>query len=80
MKNKEFNDYYTVVLAAAYINVEMLELAGRTPSDAVVARSGAIAGFNKNAFLEDVKAFTKVIVDRREAVTKFDSINVEAKY
>ena len=80
MKNKDLENYYTTVLAAAYINVEMLELAGRTPSDAVVARSGAIAGFNKDAFLEDVKAFTKVIVDRREAVTKFDSINVEAKY
>ena len=77
MKNKELDDYYPTVLAAAYVNIEMLELAGRTPSDAVVARSGAIAGFNKDAFLEDVKAFTKVIVDRREAVTKFDSINVE---
>lgn len=54
----------------------MLELVGRTPSDAVVARSGAMTGFNKNA-LEDVKAFTKVIVDRRASATKFDSINIE---
>ena len=56
----------------------MLELVGRTPSDAVVARSGAMAGFNKIAFLQDVKAFTKVIVDRREAATKFDSLNIES--
>lgn len=77
MKNKDLENYYTTVLAAAYINVEMLELAGRAPSDAVVARSGAMAGFNKNAFLEDVKAFTKVIVDRRDAVTKFDTLNIE---
>ena len=77
MKNKEFDDYYTTVLAAAFMNVEVIELAGRTPSDAVVARRGAMAGFNKNAFLEDVKAFTKVIVDRRDAVTKFDTINIE---
>ena len=75
MKNKEFNDYYIVVLAAAYINVEMLELAGRTPSDAVVARSGAIAGFNKNAFLEDVKAVTNIISARRNADIKFDTPN-----
>ena len=77
MKNKDLENYYTTVLAAAYINVEMLELAGRTPSDAVVARSGAMAGFNKNAFLEDIRAFTKVIVDRRASPTKFDTINIE---
>ena len=77
MKNKDLENYYTTVLAAAYINVEMLELAGRTPSDAVVARSGAMAGFNKIAFLQDVKAFTKVIIDRRASATKFDSINIE---
>ena len=77
MKNKDLENYYTTVLAAAYINVEMLELAGRTPSDAVVARSGAMAGFNKIAFLDDVKAFTKVIIDRRASATKFDSINIE---
>ena len=77
MKNKDLENYYTTVLAAAFMNVEVIELAGRTPSDAVVARRGAMAGFNKNAFLEDVKAFTKVIVDRRDAVTKFDTINIE---
>ena len=77
MKNKDLENYYTTVLAAAYINVEMLELVGRTPSDAVVARSGANVGFNKIAFLDDVKAFTKVIIDRRASATKFDSINIE---
>ena len=55
MKNKEFDDYYTTVLAAAFMNVEMLELVGRTPSDDVIARSGAMAGFNKNAFLHSIR-------------------------
>ena len=80
MKNKDLENYYTTVLAAAYINVEMLELTGQPVNDDIVARGGAKLGFNRTAFLQDVKAFTKVIVDRREAVTKFDSINVEAKY
>ena len=80
MKNKEFDDYYATVLAAAFMNVEFIELTGQPVNDNIVANSGAKSGFNKIAFLQDVKAFTKVIVDRREAVTKFDSINVEAKY
>lgn len=77
MKNKDLENYYTTVLGVAHINAELQELTGRTPSDAVVAQSGAMAGFNKIAFLDDVKAFTKVIVDRRASATKFDSINVE---
>ena len=77
MKNKDLENYYTTVLAAAFMNVEFIELTGQPVNDNIVANSGAKSGFNKIAFLQDVKAFTKVIVDRREAVTKFDSINVE---
>ena len=80
MKNKEFDDYYTTVLAAAFMNVEFIELTGQPVNDNIVARSGAISGFNKIAFLEDVKAFTKVIVDRRASDIKFDTLNVDAKY
>ena len=80
MKNKDLENYYTTVLAAAYVNIEFIELTGMPANDNVVAKSGAIAGFNKIAFLEDVKAFTKVIVDRRASAIKFDTINVEAKY
>ena len=80
MKNKELDDYYPTVLAAAMINVGFIEFRIKAVNDNVVANSGAKSGFNKIAFLEDVKAFTKVIVDRRDAATKFDSINVEAKY
>ena len=77
MKNKKFDDYYTTVLAAAFMNVEFIELTGQPVNDNIVANSGAKSGFNKIAFLQDVKAFTKVIVDRREAVTKFDTLNIE---
>ena len=77
MKNKEFDDYYTTVLAAAFMNVEFIELTGQPVNDNIGANSGAKSGFNKIAFLQDVKAFTKVIVDRREAVTKFDTLNIE---
>ena len=77
MKNEDLENYYTTVLAAAYINVEMLEVAGRAPSDDVIAQVGAMKGFNRTAFVEDVKAVTKVIVARKASVTKFDSINIE---
>ena len=77
MKNKEFDDYYTTVLAAAFMNVEFIELTGQPVNDKIVANSGAKSGFNKIAFLEDVKAFTKVIVDRRASATKFDTLNIE---
>lgn len=80
MKNEDLENYYTTVLAAAYMNIEFIELTGQPVNDNVVAKSGAKAGFNKIAFLEDVKAFTKVIVDRRASAIKFDTINVEAKY
>ena len=77
MKNKEFDDYYTTVLAAAFMNVEFIELTGQPVNDNVVANSGAKSGFNKIAFLQDVKAFTKIIVERKASATKFDSINIE---
>ena len=80
MKNKDLENYYTTVLAAAYMNIEFIELTGQPVNDKVVAKSGAKSGFNKIAFLEDVKAFTKIIVDRRASAIKFDTINVEAKY
>ena len=80
MKNKDLENYYTTVLAAAYMNIEFIELTGMPVNDNVVAKSGAKSGFNKIAFLEDVKAFTKIIVDRRASAIKFDTINVEAKY
>ena len=80
MKNEDLENYYTTVLAAAYMNIEFIELTGMPVNDNVVAKSGAKSGFNKIAFLEDVKAFTKVIVDRRASAIKFDTINVEAKY
>ena len=77
MKNKEFDDYYTTVLAAAFMNVEFIELTGKPVNDEIIARSGAKSGFNKIAFLQDVKAFTKVIVERKASSTKFDSLNIE---
>ena len=77
MKNKDLENYYTTVLAAAYMNIDFIELTGIPVNDTVVANSGAKSGFNKIAFLEDVKAFTKVIVDRREAGIKFDTPNIE---
>ena len=77
MKNKEFDDYYTTVLAAAFMNVEFIELTGKPVNDNIVANSGAKSGFNKIAFLQDVKAFTKVIVDREASSTKFDTLNIE---
>ena len=77
MKNKDLENYYTVVLGVAQINAELQELTGETLTNGTLLRSGANAGFNKIAFLEDVKAFTKVIVDRREAATKFDTLNIE---
>ena len=80
MKNEDLENYYTTVLAAAYMNIDFIELTGKPVNDDVVAKSGAKSGFNKIAFLQDVKAFTKVIVDRRASAIKFDSINVEAKY
>lgn len=80
MKNKDLENYYTTVLAAAFMNVEFIELTGQPVNDNIVANSGAKSGFNKIAFLEDVKAFTKVIVDRRDAGIKFDSINVEPRW
>ena len=75
MKNKDLENYYTVVLAAAYINVEMLEVAGRAPSDDVIAQAGAMKGFNRTAFVEDVKAVTNIILARRNADIKFDTPN-----
>ena len=80
MKNEDLENYYTTVLAAAYMNIDFIELTGKPVNDDIVARSGAKSGFNKIAFLQDVKAFTKVIVDRRASAIKFDTINVEAKY
>ena len=80
MKNEDLENYYTTVLAAAYMNIDFIELTGIPVNDTVVANAGAKSGFNKIAFLEDVKAFTKVIVDRRASAIKFDTINVEAKY
>ena len=75
MKNKEFDDYYTTVLAAAMINVELLDLAGEAPSDDIVARGGAKLGFKRTAFVEDVKAITNIISARRNADIKFDTPN-----
>ena len=75
MKNEDLDNYYTTVLAAAYTNIEFIDLAGEAPRDDIVANAGALAGFNKIAFLEDVKAFTKVIVDRRASDIKFDTPN-----
>ena len=77
MKNKEFDDYYTTVLAAAFMNVEFIELTGKPVNDNIVANSGAKSGFNKIAFLQDVKAFTKVIVYRRASDIKFDTLNIK---
>lgn len=75
MKNKDLEDYYTTVLAAAYINVELLELVGEMPKDEIVANSAAKMGFNRTAFLEDSKAFTEVIRNRKASETKFDTPN-----
>ena len=75
MKNKDLENYYTIVLAAAYINVEMLEVAGRAPSDNVIAQAGAMKGFNRIAFVEDVKAVTNIILARRNGDIKFDTPN-----
>ena len=75
MKNKEFDDYYTTVLAAAFMNVEFIELTGQPVNDNIVANSGAKNGFNRIAFLEDVKTVTNIISARRNADIKFDSSN-----
>ena len=75
MKNKELDDYYPTVLAAAMINVELLDLAGESPSDDIVANGGAKLGFNRTAFVEDVKAVTNIISARRNADIKFDTPN-----
>ena len=75
MKNKELDDYYPTVMAAAMINVELLDLVGKAPSDDIVARGGAKLGFNRIAFVEDVKAVTNIILARRNADIKFDTPN-----
>lgn len=75
MKNEDLENYYTTVLAAAYMNIEFIELTGKPVNDTVVANSGAKSGFNKIAFLQDVTAFTKIIVDRRASAIKFDTPN-----
>ena len=77
MKNKDLNYYYTVVLAVAHINAELQELTGETLTSGILLRGGANAGFNKIAFLDDVKAFTKVIADRKASDIKFDTLNIE---
>ena len=75
MKNKDLNDYYTVVLGVAHINAELQELTGRTLSDDVIAQAGAMKGFNRTAFVEDVKAVTNIISARHNADIKFDTPN-----
>lgn len=77
MKNKEFDDYYTTVLRVAHINAELQELIGEPLTNGTLLRGGANVGFNKIAFLDDVKAFTKVIVDRKASDIKFDTVNIE---
>ena len=75
MKNEDLDNYYTTVLAAAYINVGFIEVTGEMPKDEIIGNTADKLGFNRTAFLEDVKAFTKVIVDRRASAIKFDSPN-----
>ena len=77
MKNKDLNDYYTTVRAVAHINAELQELIGEPLTNGTLLRGGANAGFNKIAFLDDVKAFTKVIAERRTSDIKFDTLNIE---
>ena len=60
MKNKEFDDYYTTVLAAAFMNVEFIELTGQPVNDNIVANSGAKSGFNKIAFFKMLKHLLKL--------------------
>ena len=73
MKNEDLENYYTTVLAAAYMNIDFIELTGKPVNDDVVAKSGAKSGFNKIAFLQDVKAFATVIIERRASDIKFDT-------
>ena len=77
MKNKDLNDYYTTVLGVAHINAELRELIGESLTNGTLLRGGANAGFNKIAFLDDVKAFTKIIADRKASDIKFDTLNIE---
>ena len=79
MENKDLESYYGTVLGIACQTVVFMDR-GKPINEDMIARNGATNGFNKIAFLEDVKAFTKVIVDRRASAIKFDTINVEAKY
>ena len=79
MENKDLESYYGTVLEIACQTVGFIDR-GKPINEDMIASNGAKNGFNKIAFLQDVKAFTKVIVDRRDAAIKFDSINVEAKY
>ena len=77
MKNKDLNDYYTTVLAVAHINAELQELTGERLTNGTLLRGGINIGVNRIAFLEDVKAFTKVIADRKASDIKFDTLNIE---
>lgn len=76
MENKDLESYYGTVLEIACQTVGFIDR-GKPINEDMIASNGAKNGFNKIAFLQDVKAFTKVIVDRRASATKFDSINVE---
>ena len=75
MKNKELDDYYPTVLAAAMINVGFIEFKIAAVNDKTVGDSGAKMGFNRTAFVEDVKAVTNIILARRNADIKFDIPN-----
>ena len=75
MKNEDLDNYYTTVLAAAYINIDFIELVGEMPKDEIIANSAAKLGFNRTAFLEDSKAFTEVILNRKASETKFNTPN-----
>lgn len=74
MKNEDLESYYGTVLEIACQTVGFMDR-GKPINDDMIARNGAKNGFNKIAFLEDVKAFTKIIVDRRASAIKFDTPN-----
>lgn len=75
MKNEDLENYYTTVLAAAYINVSFIEVTGEMPKDEIIANTADKLGFNITAFLEDSKAFTEVILNRNASETKFNTPN-----
>ena len=74
MENKDLAIYYGTVLEIACQTVGFMDR-GKPINEDMIASCGARNGFNRTAFVEDVKAVTNIITARRNADIKFDTPN-----